>query len=104
MVQDYVEVKDGRTVFRGHGIYGWDAAQQTYTWYWCDSMGQVPAQPSRGRWQGDTLVFESSSPQAQGRYTYRFEGEAIYHFKLENSFDGGATWLTFMEGTYKKTR
>ena len=104
VVQDYVEVKDGRTVFRGHGIYGWDAAQQTYTWYWCDSMGQVPPQPSRGRWQGDTLVFQSSSPQAQGRYTYRFEGEAIYHFKLENSFDGGDTWLTFMDGTYKKTR
>jgi hypothetical protein len=104
VVQDYVEVKDGRTVFRGHGIYGWDAAQQTYTWYWCDSMGQVPPQPSRGRWQGDTLVFESSSSQAQGRYTYRFEGEAIYHFKLENSFDGGNTWLTFMDGTYRKTR
>jgi hypothetical protein len=104
VVQDYVEVKDARTVFRGHGIYGWDAAQQTYTWYWCDSMGQVPAQPSRGRWQGDTLVFESSSAQSQGRYTYRFEGESIYHFKLESSFDGGKTWVTFMDGTYKKTR
>jgi hypothetical protein len=56
---------DGRTVFRGHGIYGWNAQQQTYTWYWCDSMGQVPSQPSRGRWRGDTLVFESSSPQAR---------------------------------------
>ena len=67
-------------------------------------MGQVPAQPSRGRWQGDTLVFESSSAQAQGRYTYRFEGETTYHFKLENSFDGGATWVTFMDGTYKKSR
>ena len=67
-------------------------------------MGQVPPQPSRGRWQGDTLVFESSSAQAQGRYTYRFEGESTYHFKLENSFDGGETWLTFMDGTYKKTR
>ena len=103
LVQDYVEEKDGRTVFRGHGIFGWDAQQQTYTWYWCDSMGQVPSQPSRGRWLGDTLVFESSSPQAQGRYTYRFEGDATYHFKLENSFDGGKTWLTFMDGTYRKT-
>ena len=103
LVQDYVEVKDGKTVFRGHGIFGWDAQQQTYTWYWCDSMGQVPSQPSRGRWQGDTLVFESSSQQAQGRYTYRFEGESTYHFKLENSFDGGQNWLTFMSGTYRKT-
>jgi len=24
--------------------------------------------------------------------------------KLESSFDGGKTWLTFMDGTYKKTR
>jgi hypothetical protein len=104
LVQDYVEEKDGRTVFRGHGIFGWDAKDRVYTWYWVDSMGQVPAAPSRGRWEGDTLTFESSSPpNGRGRYTYRFEGPSTYHFKLESSFDGGSTYLTLMEGTYRKT-
>jgi hypothetical protein len=95
---------DGRTVFRGHGIYGWNAQQQTYTWYWCDSMGQVPSQPSRGRCRGDTLVFESSSPQARVATRTASSGDSTYHFKLENSFDGGKTWLTFMDGTYRKMR
>lgn len=102
MVQDYAEEKAGRTVFRGHGVFGWDAKLKTYTWYWCDSMGQPPGEASRGHWQGDTLTFESTQPQGRGRYTFRFEGDDSYHFKIENSFDGGATWVMLMEGTYRR--
>jgi hypothetical protein len=102
VIQDYVEEKDGRIVFRGHGIFGWDAKDQKYTWYWVDSMGQVPAAPSRGEWNGDTLIFESSSAQGRGRYTYRFEGDDAYTFRLENSFDGGKTYNLLMEGSYRR--
>jgi hypothetical protein len=102
VVNDYVEEKDGRVVFRGHSVFGWDAAEKTYTWYWFDSMGMVPPAPSRGRWEGDTLTFASSFPQGQGRYTYRFEGSTAYTFTLQNSFDGGKTWNTVMEGRYRK--
>jgi hypothetical protein len=103
VIQDYVEEKDGRIVFRGHGILGYDAQAQEYCWYWIDSMGFVPAAPSRGTWEGDTLTFQSSSPQGQGRYVYRIEGERAYHFRLENSFDGGKTFQTLMEGRYERT-
>ena len=48
VIQDHVEEKDGKIVFRGHGIFGWDSNDKKYTWYWVDSMGQVPAIPSRG--------------------------------------------------------
>src|SRR5215831_3482400 len=48
VIQDYVEEKDGRVVFRGHGVFGWDAGDKKYIWYWVDSMGSVPAAPSRG--------------------------------------------------------
>jgi Protein of unknown function (DUF1579) len=103
VVQDYVEEKDGRTVFRGHGVFGYDAAAKEYCWYWVDSMGMVPAAPSRGRWEGDTLFFTSKSPQGgEGRYTYRFESDRSYHFQIENSFDGGRTFSLLMEGTYRK--
>ena len=47
LVQEYVEEKDGRVVFRGHGIFGWDAADKKFTWYWVDSIGNVPAAPSK---------------------------------------------------------
>ena len=102
VIQDYVEEKEGKIVFRGHGIFGFDATDKKYTWYWVDSMGSVPAQPSRGEWIGDTLTFESTFPQGRGRYTYRFEGADTYHFRLENSFDGGQSWTKLMEGTYHR--
>ncbi len=102
VVQDYVEEKDGRTTYRGHGVFGFDVQTKEYCWYWIDSMGFVPAGPSRGKWEGDTLTLISQSPRGQGRYTYRFENERTYHFRIENSFDGGKTFQTFMEGTYRK--
>ncbi len=39
LVQDYVEEKDGRIVYRGHGVFGFDPDAKAYTWYWVDSMG-----------------------------------------------------------------
>src|SRR5262245_58446522 len=66
VVQDYVEEKDGQVSYRGHGVFGYDAQSGEYAWYWVDSMGFVPAAPSRGSWEGDTLTFTSSSPHGQG--------------------------------------
>ena len=102
VVQDYVEEKDGQVTFRGHGLFGWDAQAKEYCWYWVDSMGFVPASPSRGQWEGDTLTFRSSSPRGQSRYTYRFAADGSYQMRIENSFDGGQTFATFMEGTYRR--
>jgi hypothetical protein len=102
VIQDYVQEKDGRVVFAGHGIFGFDPTSSDYGWYWIDSMGAFPAAPSHGRWEGETLTFHSKSPQGQGRYVYRFEGDRTYHFRVENSFDSGKTFAPFMEGTYRK--
>jgi hypothetical protein len=33
---------------------------------------------------------------------FRFEGDDRYHFKIESSFDGGASWVLLMEGTYRR--
>lgn len=102
VVGDYVEEKDGKVVFRGHSVFGWDEKAQDVTWYWFDSMGQTPPAPSRGKWDGDTLILRSVHPQGEGRYTYRFEGKDRYFFRIENSFDGGKTFQKMMEGTYRR--
>jgi Protein of unknown function (DUF1579) len=99
---DYVEEKDGQVVFRGHSVFGWDAKASNVVWYWFDSMGNPPLTPSRGTWDGDTLILRSKQDQGEGRYTYRFEGKDRYFFRLENSFDGGKTWVKFMEGNYRR--
>ena len=99
---DYVEGKDGQVAFRGHSVFGYDPKAGDVLWYWFDSMGTPPPTPARGRWDGDTLVLRSKQEQGEGRYTYRFEGNDRYFFRLENSFDGGKSWVKFMEGTYER--
>jgi len=103
IVQDYVEEKDGRVVYRGHGILGWDEQHKSYAWYWVDSMASVPAAPSRGHWEGNTLMFEHAPVGDQrGRYTYTFLAPDRMRFEIENSRDGAKTWTKFMEGVYRR--
>ena len=53
-------------------------------------------------WEGDTLTFRYSSPRGQARYTYRFESDRLHHLRLENSFDGGQKWATFLDAVYRR--
>jgi hypothetical protein len=103
LTQEYEEEKDGRTSFRGHGVLGYDARAQEYTWYWVDSMGMPPAAASRGRWEGDTLVFQSAMGPMRSRYTWRFTGPDTLQFRMEMSPDG-STWKLNMEGNYQRQR
>jgi hypothetical protein len=102
LIQEYVEEKDGKVVFRGHGVFGYDDKQHDYAWYWVDSMGGVPPAPSRGKWEGDTLIFESSGNGQRARFTYTFVGGDRYKFLMESSFDDGKTWKPFVTAEYKR--
>jgi hypothetical protein len=103
LLQDYVQEKNGKISYRGHGIFGYDSERKDFTWYWVDSFGMVPGAPSRGQWNGNTLVFEHE-PQGErrGRYTYELLGDTAFTFKIESSQDGGKSWQTFMTSHYKK--
>jgi hypothetical protein len=102
VVQDYVQEVAGKVTYRGHGVVGWDARAETFTWYWVDSMGEVPPAPARGRWSDDSLVFEHEG-ERKSRYTYTFPDDRTMTLKIEGSQDGGNTWGTFVEGTYQKS-
>jgi len=97
---DYVEEKDGTVAYRGHGVFGWDDKQQNYVWWWLDSMGSIPLAPSRGKWEGDTLIFESKSEMGESRYSFKFLGDGKYQMVLANKFPGQKEFSTFMDGTY----
>jgi hypothetical protein len=102
-LQDYVQEKGGKVTYQGHGIFGYDNERKTFTWYWVDSFGMVPAAPSRGQWNGDTLVFEHEPVgDRRGRYTYQFSGDDAVTFTIENSQDAGKSWQLFMTGKYRK--
>jgi hypothetical protein len=102
VAQDYVQETGGAVSYRGHGVFGYDLEKRQYAWYWVDSMGAVPAAPAYGTWTDNVLQLVSHSSHGQGRYTYAFEGGDRYRFTLENSFDGGKTWQTFMTGDYRR--
>jgi hypothetical protein len=101
LIADYVEERDGRVAYRGHGVYGYDPQQKCYTMHWFDSMGSGTPEPARGQWEGNRLTFENQNPMGHSRYVYDFEGENRYRFTIENSQDG-RKWATFMEGLFTR--
>lgn len=91
LVSDYLQLAGGRAVFRGHGVYGWDATESCHTMYWFDSMSPSGfTQVARGRWEDEILTFEHVEPR-RVRYVYRFEAGDRVVFRIEVSQDG-ATW------------
>ena len=101
LVLDYVQERNERVTYQGHGVYGYDPKKQRWTMHWFDSMGGCSEQASLGVWDGDKLVFQGQSEQGHGRYTYTFLGEGRYKFTLEGSMDG-KNWSQFMEGNYRR--
>ena len=98
--QDYEEEKDGAIVFRGHGVFTVDPESGDVLWWWFDSMG-FPPEPARGRWDGDTLLFEKQTPRGDARYRYDFAGDG-YRFTIENRFPGQVEFSEFMHGNYRR--
>jgi uncharacterized protein DUF1579 len=102
VLQDYIQEKERKVTFSGHGIFGYDLEAGNYTWYWVDSMGFVPDSPARGKFEGDTLKLEKVTPRGSARYAHRLEGKNSYHFTIENSFDQGKSWQTFLTAAYRR--
>jgi hypothetical protein len=101
LISDYTQERDGAINFRGHGVYGWDPVGQCFTMYWFDSIGNDPGGPARGRWEGDTLMFEKSGERGRSRYIYEFEGRDAYRFRIEMSPDG-ERWTTWLESRWRR--
>jgi hypothetical protein len=99
LLQDYLEEADGRVVFRGHGVIGWDPAARAYTWYWVDSTG-VPGPPMVGRWEGDALTFTRSRSEDDMRFTYRLAGRRLT-FEAQRRA-AGQGWERMVTGTYDR--
>jgi Protein of unknown function (DUF1579) len=102
-VQDYVQEKDGKVCFRGHGVFTVDPAKGDVLWWWFDSMGLPPDPPARGRWDGERLRFEKSTPGGEARYEFHFGGDR-YEFRIENRFPGQPDFALFMRGDYRRER
>ena len=101
LVTDYIQTRDGKVSYRGHGVHGFDPESRTYLMYWFDSMGSVPKAPAKGRLDGQRLVFAQEGPMGHSRYTYDLQADGRYRFSIEHSQDG-KSWATFMDGAYRR--
>jgi len=100
LVVDYQEERDGKIVYRGHGVHGWDGRQGTFLAYWFDNMGGFPERGTRATLDGDRYTYSEAGPSGHTRFTYRFEGGELL-FTIERS-DDGATWAPMHEGRYQR--
>jgi hypothetical protein len=98
LVTDYVEERDGKVIFEGHGVYTCEA-NDLYRMYWFDTSGPGPDAPIEGRWVGDTLTFEGATAKGRIRYVYNLDPEG-YTFRIEHATSGAAAIL--MQGKYRR--
>lgn len=103
LIQDYRAERDGKIWLTAHAIFVFDESNASCNLFWFDSLGFVPTQPAPGVRDGNTCNFVRTSPRGQTRHTYSFPEDNKYHLLLESSFDGGATWVQIMDGTYSRT-
>lgn len=98
LLQDYEQATDGETVFRGHGVFLIEAETGDVLWWWFDNFGFPPV-PARGRWNGDTLELEKTTPRGDARYRFALGGD-LCGFVIENRFAGQDDFAEFLHGDY----
>lgn len=102
LIQEYSAQRDGKLWIKAHAVFTFEEQNSAYSLFWFDSLGFIPAQPAPGEWDGEALRFIRVSPRGQTRHTYRSIVDGQYRLTLESSFDGGASWVPVMEGTYSR--
>lgn len=101
LLVDYDESRDGRVVYRGHGVHGWDAQDGCFYAYWFDNMGGMPKAASPARLEGDRYTYEQPSGMGgRNRFTYAWSA-GVFSFRIERSADGKA-WAPMHDGTYRR--
>jgi hypothetical protein len=102
VVQGYRQRRDGTVSFGSHNVFGFDQQNKVVTMHQFDSMGFVPMSPGMGRWDGDELVLERSSPRGAARVTYGFDNSDTYRMKLHFKPVGSDAWQDMVSGRYRR--
>jgi hypothetical protein len=101
LIQDSVQMRDGKQIFATHGIFTWDREDRTYKLFWYDSLGYTPPSPASGGWVGKTLTLVRGSLRGNARHVYEIIDDNSYSLKIQFSPDaeGCADVLT---GVYRR--
>jgi hypothetical protein len=100
LLVDYDEERDGKVVYRGHGVHGWDGGTGGFLAYWFDNIGAMPTTGNRATLDGDSYTYTEVSDVGHSRFTYAWE-DGVFSFSIERSPDGRA-WKPMHDGRYRR--
>jgi len=103
VLADYTEERDGKVVYRGHGVYSWDPHQKTYVHVWFDNIGHPPKAMTKGTLEGNRFQYTTDEGPQTSRMTYDWKDDK-FEFRIEHSKDGGKTFSPMHEGRYTRAR
>ena len=101
LIQDGVQMRDGKQVFATHGIFTFDRDDRTYKLFWYDSLGYTPPSPASGGWVGKTLTLVRGSLRGNARHVYEIIDDDSYSLKIQFSPDAEG-WADVLTGVYRR--
>jgi hypothetical protein len=101
LIQDSVQIRDGKQIFATHGIFTYDREDRTYKLFWYDSLGYTPPSPASGGWVGKTLTLVRGSLRGNARHVYEIIDDDSYSLKIQFSPDAEG-WADVLTGVYKR--
>ena len=101
LIQDSVQMRDGKQVFATHGLFTYDREDRTYKLFWYDSLGYTPPSPASGGWVGNTLTLVRGSLRGNARHVYEIIDDNSYSLKIQFSPDAEG-WADVLTGVYRR--
>ena len=101
LIQDSVQMRDGKQIFATHGLFTYDRDDRTYKLFWYDSLGYTPPSPASGGWVGQTLTLVRGSLRGNARHVYEIIDDDSYSLKIQFSPDAEG-WADVLTGVYRR--
>ena len=101
LIQDCVQMRDGKQAFATHGLFTYDRDDRTYKLFWYDSLGYTPPSPASGGWVGKTLTLVRGSLRGNARHVYEIIDDDSYSLKIQFSPDAEG-WADVLTGIYRR--
>jgi len=101
LIQDCVQMRDGKQAFATHGLFTYDRDDRTYKLFWYDSLGYTPPSPASGGWVGKTLTLVRGSLRGNARHVYEIIDDNSYSLKIQFSPDAEG-WADVLTGVYRR--
>ena len=101
LIQDTVQMRDGKESFATHGLFTYDREDRTYKLFWHDSLGYYPPSPASGGWAAKSLVLVRGSLRGNARHVYEVVDDNTYNMKIQFSPDAEG-WNDVLTGVYRR--